>query len=106
MPKVKKEIKKVKVAGATKPKEEKIVEPKYKVSLTYNGQTEVLEGDDLVKMFEIWGPRVFKTVLLVTAESGKQKVERRLSVIQAKRISQNYTNAEIFANNLLKFLNG
>lgn len=107
MPKAKKETKKEKVVGVAKasPKA-KSEEPKYIVSLTYNGQTEVLKGNDLINMFDEWSPRVFKTVLLVSAESGKQKVERRLSVIQAKRIAGNYTNAQIFAHNLLKFLNG
>lgn len=105
MAKAKKEVKKVKAVGATKKEPTKEAEPTYKVSLTYNGQTEVLKGDDMFKLFEGWSPRIFKSVVLVTAEKGKQKVERRLSVIQAKRIAGNYTNAEIFAGNLLKFLN-
>lgn len=86
-------------------KETKKAEPIYKVSLTYNGQTEVLKGDDLFKLFENWSPRIFKTFLLVKAEKGKQKVERRLSALQARKIAGNYTNAKIFAGNLLKFLN-
>lgn len=100
MPKAKKAEVKENKLGATKK------EPTFKVSLTYNGQTEVLKGDDMFKLFENWSPRIFKSVVLVTAEKGKQKVERRLSVIQAKRIAGNYTNSEIFAGNLLKFLNG
>lgn len=99
MPKTKKEVKKL--GKATK----KVAEPKYVVSLSYNGEVEVLKGDDLVAIFREWSQRIFKTVVLLSVESEGKRVERRLSVIQAKRIAGNYTNAEIFANDLLKFLN-
>lgn len=86
------------------PKAPAKAEPKYIVSLTYNGETEVIKGDDLIKIFSDWSPRIFKTVVLLDVENGIKRTERRLSVIQAKRIAGNFTNANIFANDLLKFL--
>jgi hypothetical protein len=79
------------------------VKSDYVVTFGYNGSQEILKGNNFVKLFTDWSPRVFKTIITLEAQHGDIVLKRRLPIIQAKRISGNYKFAEIYANQLLKF---
>lgn len=87
--------------SSDKPKEAK---KKFVVTFGYNGQQEVLEGDDLVALFKDWSPRVFKTIVTLSVKTKKNELKRRLPIMQAKRIAGNYKFSYIYASQLLKFL--
>lgn len=73
------------------------------VTFGYNGQKEVIKGTDLMEIFKDWSPRIFKTVITLEVTKGEQTIQRRLPVVQARRISGNYKFADIYAHGLLKF---
>jgi hypothetical protein len=76
----------------------------FKVTFGYNGQKEVKKGKDLIKIFSDWSPRVFKTIVTLSVKKGKKEIQRRLPVIQARRIAGNPKFSYIYASQLLKFL--
>lgn len=66
-----------------------------------NGETLRKRTTDLNATIASLKPSWLHTEVYVKVTKGKQKAERRLSLINAKRVFQDDFNREVFINNLL-----
>lgn len=75
--------------------------PTYSLTVIMNGETIRKRTADIGATLAALKPVWLHTEVYVTVQKGKQKIERRLSLINAKRVFQNDVNREVFVNNLL-----
>ncbi len=74
---------------------------KYSVAFKFNGETVNTKTDDIALAIEEVKPTQLHTEMYVTVKNGKQLVERRLLLPQAKRVFQDAFHRQVFINNLL-----
>lgn len=74
---------------------------KYSVTFKFNGESKALKTDDIASAIEEVKPKQLHTEMYVTVKNGKQLVERRLLLIQAKRVFSDVFHRQVFINNLL-----
>lgn len=75
--------------------------PTYSLTVTMNGETHKKRTTDLDATIQSLKPDWLHTEVYLTVKKGKQVAERRLSLINAKRVFQNDINRQVFINNLL-----
>jgi len=73
---------------------------KYSVAFKFNGETIKAKTDDIALAIEEVKPTQLHTEMYVTVKNGKQLVERRVLLTQAKRIFSDAFHRQVFINNL------
>lgn len=73
----------------------------YSVDFKFNGETITKRTSDIKQTLEAIRPPVLLTEMYVTVKNGKEKIERKLNLHQARRVFQDDIMREIFINNLL-----
>jgi len=71
------------------------------ISFKFNGETVTKKTDDIAKAFDEVRPPLLHTEMYVTVKKGKHVIERRLPLIQARRVFADSLAKEIFINNLM-----
>ena len=74
---------------------------KYSVAFKFNGEVKRKFTDDVALAIEEVKPEQLHTEVYVTIKNGKQLVERRLLLTQAKRVFRDAFHRQVFINNLL-----
>ncbi len=74
---------------------------KYSVAFKFNGETVNKKTNDVALALEEVKPSQLHTEMYVTVKNGKQLVERRLLLTQAKRVFADAFHRQVFINNLL-----
>lgn len=74
---------------------------KYNVEFNINGEIKKKQTNDIAKAIEEVTPPVVLTGMYVTIKKGAHLIERRLNLVQARRVFLNPTYREIFVNNLM-----
>jgi hypothetical protein len=74
---------------------------KYIATLKFNGASHTIATDDIALAIEQVKPPQLHTEMYVTVQNGKQLVERRLLLTQAKRVFSDAFHRDVFINNLL-----
>jgi hypothetical protein len=79
-----------------------IMKPKtYTLKLIFNGLTFTKRGSDIAKMILSVKPEVLYTEIYVVMGKKGDTIERRLNLIQGRKLFTNDDFLEIFINNLL-----
>ena len=73
----------------------------YSLTATYNGETVKKSTDNLDETIKELRPDWLHTEMYLTVKKGKQVAERRVKLVDAKKIFNNEVNREVFINNLL-----
>lgn len=80
----------------------KVKTPKqFKVEAQFNGLKFNKKGTDLRKVIMSLKPEILYTEMYITVKKGEQVSERRLNLIQGKRMFLDDIRLEVFINNLL-----
>jgi hypothetical protein len=74
---------------------------KYSIAFKFNGEVKRKFTDDVALALEEVKPKQLHTEMYVTVKNGKQLVERRLLLPQAKRVFSDAFHRQVFINNLL-----
>lgn len=75
--------------------------PKYKLVALINGETVTKLCDDLNEAVASLKPEWLHTEVYITVTRGKKRAERRLTLINARRVFNDDAAREVFINNLL-----
>lgn len=73
---------------------------KYNVTFKFNGELHTKRTEDLNKAIDEVRPPILHTEMYVLIKIGKELIERKLNLIQARRIFQDALHREVFINNL------
>lgn len=71
------------------------------ISFKFNGETKTKRTDNVAKAFADVRPSMLHTEMYVTIKHNKHLIERRLPLIQARKVFADSTALEIFINNLM-----
>lgn len=74
---------------------------KYKVELTFNGETVIKKTDDLNEMFLSIKPDMLHTEMFIKVIKGTDVMDRHLKLSNARKLFVDDMFREIFINNLL-----
>jgi hypothetical protein len=74
---------------------------KYSLTFKINGETKKKRTDDISKALDDVRPPLVLTEMYVTVKKGKHLIERKLNLIQARKLFADSTAREIFINNLM-----
>lgn len=76
-------------------------QPTYYLTVKINGETKRKRTSDLNATIAALKPAWLHTEVYITVKKGKQVAERRLTLINAKRVFQDDIARQVFINNLL-----
>lgn len=74
---------------------------KYSLTFKFNGEVKKKRTHDIVKAIEEVRPPLLHTEMYFTLKKGQHLLERRLNLIQARKLFADSLAREIFINNLM-----
>ncbi len=78
----------------------------YRIQFKFNGEVKEKRTTDVAKAIQDVRPMFLHTEMYVTLKHGKELIERRLSLLQARRIFSDEVSRQVFINNLLLSTHG
>ena len=74
---------------------------KYSLTFKFNGEVKKKRTADIVKAIEEVRPPLLHTDMYVTLKKGKHVIERKLNLVQARKLFADALTREVFLNNLM-----
>lgn len=70
------------------------------ISFKFNGETKSKRTEDVFKAIEAVKPPILHTEMYVTIKKNGHKIERRLNLVDARRVFRDEMARTVFINNL------
>ena len=73
----------------------------YKIEMKFNGETFVEETEDLKKTIMSFKPEMLLTESYITITKGEAEFQRKLTLVQTRKLFNDDVALDIFINNLV-----
>lgn len=74
---------------------------KYNLTFKFNGEEKIKKTDNILEALDEVRPPLLHTEMYFTLKKGKHVIERRLNLIQGRKLFRDAVAREIFINNLM-----